>query len=224
MSLTQSFADTEARLAKACAAAARARGSVALLAVSKTQSAETIAAAAALGQRAFGENYVQEALPKMAALASLKLEWHHIGPIQSNKTADIATHFDWAHGVDRLKIAQRLSEQRPPHQLPLQICVQVNISNEASKSGCDPAALPQLCDAIAQLPGLRLRGLMAIPDALQSDAPFAAMRLLFEQVSASHPGIDTLSMGMSGDLEHAVRHGSTMVRIGSALFGSRPTK
>lgn len=211
----------QTRIHEACAVAGRSADSVRLLAVSKTQAASRIREAASLGLTAFGENYVQEALPKITELGPLRLDWHHIGPIQSNKTADIATHFSWVQGVDRLKIAERLSAQRPHTLPPLNVCLQVNISAEASKSGCTPQALAVLCSAIAQLPGLRLRGLMAIPEPAQGDAPFAAMQQLYQQVKAAHSTVDTLSMGMSGDLELAISHGSTLVRIGSALFGAR---
>lgn len=225
MSLAQNFAAVEARIQAACAAASRPRASVQLLAVSKTKPASLVAEAAVLGQRAFGENYVQEGLEKIAALAALELEWHHIGPIQSNKTADIAAHFHWAHGVDRLKIAQRLSDQRPQGLPPLNICVQVNVSGEASKSGCEPADTLALCHHVLALPGVRLRGLMALPAPLSADAdahaPFRLLRQLFDELRQTAPGIDTLSMGMSDDLEIAIAEGSTVVRVGSALFGAR---
>ena len=179
------------------------------------------------GQRAFGENYLQEALDKIAALQGKTpgLEWHFIGPIQSNKTRPIAEHFDWVHSVDRLKIAQRLSEQRPEELGPLNICLQVNISAEASKSGLAPEALPEVAAQVAQLPRLRLRGLMAIPapsdDMKQQRAAFAAVRGLYEQLRAGGLAMDTLSMGMSADLEAAVAEGATIVRVGSAIFGAR---
>ena len=226
MSISDQFAAVERRIAAACAAAQRPRRSVLLLAVSKTKPVQDILAAVALGQRAFGENYVQEALPKIAALAGQALEWHHIGPIQSNKTADIAAHFDWAHGVDRLKIAQRLSAQRPATSAPLNICVQVNVSGEASKAGCEPADTLALCRQLQALPGLKLRGLMALPAPLASggDAhgPFRLLRHLFEQLQAENMSVDTLSIGMSDDLEIAIAEGSTLIRVGSALFGARP--
>lgn len=225
MPFTHHLAAVESRIAAACDAARRPRSSVRLLAVSKTKPVADIAQFAALGLHAFGENYVQEALPKMAALASLALEWHHIGPIQSNKTADIATHFAWAQGVDRLKIAERLAAQRPAHLPPLNVCVQVNVSGEASKSGCEPAQALLLCHQVSELKGLRLRGLMALPApiATNSDprASFAALRQLFERLQAEAPEVDTLSMGMSDDLEAAIAEGSTLVRLGSALFGAR---
>ena len=225
MSIATSYAAIESQIAAACAAARRPRESVMLLAVSKTKPASAIAAAATLGLRAFGENYVQEALPKIAELAALGLDWHHIGPIQSNKTADIASHFAWAQGVDRLKIAQRLSDQRPTDLPPLNICVQVNVSGEASKSGCAPKEALTLCRAVALLPRLRLRGLMALPApaVTQEDASasFRSMHSLFVALRAEHPDVDTLSMGMSDDFEAAIAEGSTLVRVGTALFGKR---
>ncbi|MES0872584.1 YggS family pyridoxal phosphate-dependent enzyme [Sinimarinibacterium thermocellulolyticum] len=214
-----------ARIERACTLAGRDAGTVALLAVSKTFDADAVREAAAAGQRAFGENYVQEALAKQAMLRDLRLEWHFIGPIQSNKTRDIAAHFDWAHGIDRLKIAQRLSDQRPYDLPPLDVCVQVNVSGEASKSGCTPDAAPALCRAVAALPRLRLRGLMAIPAPItpgtDARAPFRLLRVLFESLKAEGLALDTISAGMSEDLEAAIMEGSTMVRIGTAIFGSR---
>lgn len=196
-----------------------------LLAVSKTRPAEDIRAAHALGINDFGENYLQEALPKIEALQALGLTWHFIGPIQSNKTRPIAEHFDWVHSVDRDKIARRLNEQRPADAPPLQVCLQVNVSGEASKSGVSPAELPALAEAVMQLPRLRLRGLMAIPAATTSEAQqratFAQLRGLFEDLQPRAPDLDTLSMGMSGDLESAIAEGSTLLRIGTALFGPR---
>ncbi|MFM2067871.1 MAG: hypothetical protein RLZZ584_2780 [Pseudomonadota bacterium] len=216
------------RLASACVQAGRAPESINLLAVSKTQPADAVRAAHAAGQTEFGENYVAEALDKMQALADLRsqLVWHLIGPLQANKTRAVAEAFDWVHGVDRLRIAQRLSEQRPAHLAPLQLCVQVNISGEDSKSGVAPAELPALATAIAQLPRVRLRGLMAIPAPAEGlaaqRAPLAALRRLLEELNLAGLALDTLSMGMSADLEAAVLEGSTMVRIGTAIFGSRP--
>jgi pyridoxal phosphate enzyme (YggS family) len=215
------------RIDAACAAAGRPAQSVALLAVSKTFGPEAVLAAAAAGQRAFGENYVQEALDKIAALRGHDpaLEWHLIGPLQSNKTRAVAEAFDWVHSVDRLKTAQRLSEQRPAHLAPLQLCVQVNISGEASKSGVSVAELPALAHAIAALPKVRLRGLMAIPEAAADReaqrAPHRALRRLFDALRADGLALDTLSMGMSGDLDAAIAEGSTMVRVGTAIFGGR---
>ncbi len=217
----------QARLRAAEQAAGRATGSVGLLAVSKLQSADAVRAVHAAGQRAFGENYVQEAIDKMAALVDLDIEWHLIGPLQSNKTRVVAEHFAWVHSVDRLKIAQRLSDQRPAGMPPLQICLQVNIDDEDSKSGCTPAELPALAAAVAALPGLRLRGLMVIPRpghtaALQALAKTHADLLARLPALAQQP-FDTLSMGMSDDLDAAVSAGSTLVRIGTAIFGARPS-
>ncbi len=218
------------RITKAARAAGRDPASVALLAVSKTFPADDVAAAHAAGQRAFGENYVQEAVDKIAALARLRagLEWHFIGPIQSNKTRSIAEHFDWVQSVDRLKIAQRLSEQRPAALGPLNVLLQVNISGEASKSGVGPGDVEALARAVASLPRLALRGLMAIPepetDPVRQRAPLAAMRAVFERLRAHGLPLDTLSMGMSADLESAVLEGSTMVRIGTSIFGERERK
>lgn len=216
------------RIGKACATSQRPLESVQLLAVSKNFDAATVQLAIAAGLTDFGENYLQEGLTKIAALPRQSLRWHFIGPIQSNKTRSIAEQFDWVHSVDRLKIAQRLSEQRPPELPPLNICVQVNISGEDSKSGCEPAEAMALCAAIAALPRLRLRGLMAIPAPVATGAdaraPFRALRELFEQVqtdSGIDAGFDTLSAGMSDDLEAAIAEGATMVRIGTAIFGQR---
>ncbi|WP_460369496.1 YggS family pyridoxal phosphate-dependent enzyme [Pseudomonas sp. Tul1A2] len=210
------------RIQTATQAAHRPENSVQLLAVSKTKPAEALREAYAAGLRDFGENYLQEALGKQLELADLPLIWHFIGPIQSNKTRAIAEHFDWVHSVDRLKIAQRLSEQRPAELPPLNICIQVNVSGEASKSGCTPDDLPALAAAISALPRLKLRGLMAIPeptdDRAEQDAAFAAVQKL--QASLALP-LDTLSMGMSHDLESAIAQGATWVRIGTALFGAR---
>ena len=212
----------QTRIQAAALAAQRDENSVQLLAVSKTKPAEALREAYAAGIRDFGENYLQEALGKQLELADLPLIWHFIGPIQSNKTRAIAEHFDWVHSVDRLKIAQRLSEQRPADLPPLNICIQVNVSGEASKSGCTPADLPALANAISQLPRLKLRGLMAIPepteDRAAQDAAFAAVQSL--QAGLGLP-LDTLSMGMSHDLESAIAMGATWVRIGTALFGTR---
>lgn len=215
------------RIERACAEAGRAPESVRLLAVSKSVSVESMRAAASCGQLAFGENYVQEALAKQAQLADLALEWHFIGPVQSNKTRDLAAHFDWVEGVDRQKIAERLSAARAPHRAPLNVCVQVNISGERSKAGCAPSAAPELCRAIAQLPGLALRGLMAVPapaaPGRDPREPFRALRELFEHIRAQGLALDTISAGMSDDLEAAVAEGSTLVRVGTAIFGTRPT-
>ena len=216
------IARVEARIRAAALAVQRDVTSIHLLAVSKTKPAGALREAHAAGIRDFGENYLQEALGKQADLTDLPLSWHFIGPIQSNKTRAIAENFAWVHSVDRLKIAQRLSEQRPADLPPLNICIQVNVSGEASKSGCTPADLPALARAISALPRLKLRGLMAIPepteDRTEQDAAFAAVRDL--QASLNLP-LDTLSMGMSHDLESAIAQGATWVRIGTALFGAR---
>jgi pyridoxal phosphate enzyme (YggS family) len=220
--IADNIAQVSSRIQAAAKAAHRDENSIQLLAVSKTKPAEALREAHAAGLRDFGENYLQEALSKQLELADLPLIWHFIGPIQSNKTRAIAEHFDWVHSVDRLKIAQRLSEQRPADLPPLNICIQVNVSGEASKSGCTPADLPALANAISVLPRLKLRGLMAIPepteDRAAQDAAFAAVQSL--QASLNLP-LDTLSMGMSHDLESAIAQGATWVRIGTALFGAR---
>ena len=196
-----------------------------LLAVSKSQPVEAIRAAFACGLRHFGESYLQEALAKIAALQDLPLCWHFIGPIQSNKARAIAENFTWVHSVDRVKIAQRLSRYRPAAMAPLQICLQVNISSEASKSGVLPEALPQLVREVLPLPGLQLRGLMAIPapgaEPAQQRAAFAQVREALQQLRALAPDLDTLSMGMSDDMEAAIAEGATIVRVGSAIFGAR---
>jgi len=219
----------EATITAATEAANRPRSGVQLLAVSKTFPMEAVLEAIAAGQRAFGENYLQEGVEKIAAVAraqpDMHIEWHFIGPIQSNKTRPIATSFAWVHTVERIKIAQRLSEQRPPEMGPLNVCLQVNISGEATKSGATPSELPALARQVAGLPNLRLRGLMAIPEA-QSDpalqrAAFAKLRALADSLRADGLDIDTLSMGMSGDMEAAILEGATIVRVGSAIFGSR---
>lgn len=220
--LADNLSAISARIARAAQAAGRDPASVQLLAVSKTKPASAIREIHAAGVRDVGENYLQEALTKQQALSDLPLIWHFIGPIQSNKTKAIAEHFDWVHSVDRLKIAQRLSEQRPAGLAPLNICLQVNVSGEDSKSGCAPADLPALANAVAALPNLRLRGLMAIPeptdDRAAQEAAFATLRQLQEELGL---GLDTLSMGMSHDLEAAIAQGATWVRIGTALFGAR---
>jgi PLP dependent protein len=226
----------------ACAAAGRRPDAVRLVAVSKTFSAEDIRTAAAAGQRAFGESYLQEAMSKIAVLDEVRagtllggpgepLEWHFIGPLQSNKTRDVAAHFHWVHGVDRLRIAQRLAEQRPERLPPLQVCVQVNVSGEASKSGCTPAEAASLCASVAGMPRLRLRGLMTIPEAVESPEQarpaFRLLRGLHEEIRAAGKvdpaAFDTLSMGMSHDFRVAIEEGATMVRVGSAIFGRRET-
>ena len=217
-----------ARIATACQRAGRGVEEVTLLAVSKTFGAEAVRAAAAAGQRAFGENYIQEGVEKIAALRDLGLMWHCIGPIQSNKTRLVAEHFDWVHTVDRLKIAERLSAQRPADRPPLNVCIQVNIDGGANKSGVAPGDALALARAVAALPQLNLRGLMSIPeiapDFEAARAVHAGARALFDQLNADGLGLDTLSMGMSDDLEAAIAAGSTMVRIGTAIFGSRAPK
>jgi len=212
-------------IAQAARSAQRRVEDVILLAVSKTVSAAAVREAYRAGQRAFGENYVQEALDKIAALRDLPLEWHFIGPMQSNKTRAIAENFSWVHGVERLKIAERLSAQRPQNLPPLNVCIQVNVSGEQSKSGVSPDEVLELARAVAQLPQLRLRGLMAIPapaDQLDEQRkPFALLRELQQQLNAQGLQLDTLSMGMSYDLEAAVLEGATIVRVGTAIFGAR---
>lgn len=215
------------RINQVCSRLGRPADSVTLLAVSKTFPAETVREAFHAGQRKFGENYVQEAEGKMADLADLRsqIEWHMIGPLQSNKTRVVAETFDWVHTVDRLKIAQRLSEQRPAHLPPLQVCVQVNTSGEASKSGVPPEEALALARAVAALPRLTLRGVMALPEpsddpAVQTRA-LQAVREVFDGLRAQGLPLDTLSMGMSADLEAAISQGSTLVRVGTALFGKR---
>lgn len=222
-SIAQRLATVRARLLAAERVAGRPEGSVRLLAVSKTQPAEAVTEAHREGQRDFGESYLQEALAKQSQLTDLDIVWHFIGPIQSNKTRAIASHFSWVHSVDRLKVAQRLSEQRPVQLPPLNVCIQVNVSGEASKSGVSFDQLPELARAIAELPRLCLRGLMAIPAPTDDVAvQCAAFRNLRQALEALHMGeLDTLSMGMSDDLEAAVREGATIVRIGSAIFGPR---
>jgi PLP dependent protein len=215
------------RLASACERAARPVRSVTLLAVSKTFGPGAVREAHAAGEHRFGENYVQEGVDKIAALADLRgeIEWHLIGPLQSNKTRVVAEQFDWVHSVDRLKIAQRLSEQRPAHLAPLQVCLQVNVSGESSKSGLRPDEVAAVARAVAALPRVKLRGLMAIPEpAIGLDAQRAPHRSLHELMQSLQAGglaLDTLSIGMSADLEAAVMEGATIVRIGSAVFGSR---
>ncbi|MCQ4325641.1 YggS family pyridoxal phosphate-dependent enzyme [Stutzerimonas stutzeri] len=220
--IEKNIAKVAARIREAAQAVARDPADVGLLAVSKTQPAAAIREAFAAGLRDFGENYLQEALDKQAALADLALTWHFIGPIQSNKTKPIAEHFAWVHSVDRLKIAQRLSDQRPAGLPPLNVCLQVNVSGEASKSGCAPEDLQPLAQAVAGLPRLHLRGLMCIPapsdDPAEQHAAFARLRALRDALGL---GLDTLSMGMSQDLEAAIAEGATWVRIGTALFGAR---
>lgn len=213
------------RVAAAERQANRAPGSVHLLAVSKTKPATLIREAWAAGQQAFGENYAQEAEEKVRALTDLAIQWHFIGPVQSNKTRGLANTMAWIHSVDRHKIAQRLSEQRHAELPPLNICLQVKLSDEATKFGVSPGELPALAAEVDGLANLRLRGLMAIPAASSEvatqRAAFVQLRLLFERLRENHPSLDTLSMGMSGDLEAAIAEGSNLVRVGTDVFGAR---
>jgi pyridoxal phosphate enzyme (YggS family) len=224
-SIAANLQAVKARIANACAAAGRDPAEVALLAVTKTWPAQAVRQAAAWGQRAFGENYVQEGLAKAEALRDLDLEWHFIGPLQSNKTRPVAEGFAWVHGIDRLKIAERLADQRPANLFPLQVCIQVNVSGEQSKSGVTPDDAAALCRQVASLPRLKLRGLMAIPeptdDMMLARRRFAVIRQLRDRLQADGLGLDTLSMGMSHDLEAAILEGATIVRVGTAIFGER---
>jgi len=223
--IAENLAQVHAQIEAACQSVARPADSVHLLAVSKTWGADAVRAAHAAGQTAFGENYIQEAVDKITALQDLPLEWHCIGPIQSNKTRLVAEHFDWVHSIDRLKIAQRLSEQRPAHLPPLQVCIQVNVDGGATKSGVSPQELPALAQAVAALPRLQLRGLMTIPEPAETDAQMRAVhhqaKALFDRLREQGLLLDTLSMGMSADLAAAIAEGSTLVRIGTAIFGRR---
>ena len=216
----------KSRIARACAAAGRDPRDIVLVAVSKTFPAAAVRAAHAAGQRDFGENHAQDAVAKIDALADRDLVWHFIGPIQSNKTRTIAAHFAWVHSIDRLKIAERLAAQRPGQLPPLQACIQVNVSGEATKSGVAPAEAPALARAVAALPRLQLRGLMAIPEPTDDPAlqhrRFESLRDLKDRLVAEGLALDTLSMGMSDDLETAIAAGATMVRVGTAIFGARP--
>jgi len=218
----------KARIRAAAQAAGRDAGTARLLAVSKGWPAESVRSAFAAGQRAFGENYVQEGVAKIMALDDLNLEWHFIGPLQSNKTREVAENFDWVHSIERIKIAQRLSAQRPPNAPPQQVCIQVNVSGENSKSGMAPADVAVLAHAIKRLPGIRLRGLMAIPEASEDTEllhrRFALLRNLLEGLNAAGLQLDTLSMGMSDDFEIAIAEGATILRIGTAIFGQRIRK
>jgi len=227
-SIAENYSSIRQQIQLAAQNAGRDEASVALLAVSKTRSAHEIRDLYQLGQRQFGENYIQEALEKISVLSDLPLCWHFIGPIQSNKSRAIAEQFDWVHSVDRFKIAKRLSEQRPTHLPALNICMQVNISREASKSGCLPEAAEALLNQISELPHIVIRGLMAIPAATDNIAEqrhaLASMKQLFSKLKTTHPSLDTLSMGMSNDMEIAIQEGATMVRIGTALFGPRNPK
>ena len=225
--IADKIAEVNARIASACAAAGRPVQSVTLLAVSKTFGSDAVAAAHAAGQHRFGENYVQEALAKIAALRALepRAEWHLIGPLQSNKTRVVAENFDWVHSLDRVQLAERLSAQRPSDLAPLSVCLQVNVSGEGSKSGVAPRELPALAHAVAALPRLRLRGLMAIPapaaDRETQRVPHRALRGWLDTLRGEGLDLDTLSAGMSDDLEAAILEGATIVRIGTAIFGSR---
>ena len=224
--ISDNLQGVRARITAACTAVGRPPDAVNLLAVSKTFGPDAVAEAFAAGQRAFGENYIQEAVEKMAALRELPIEWHCIGPVQSNKTRLVAENFQWIHTVDRLKIAQRLSDQRPADMPPLQVCLQVNVDGGANKSGAPPHEVADLALAVATLPRLRLRGLMCIPepapDFVATRALFMRAKALFDALNAQNMGLDTLSMGMSADMEAAIHAGSTMVRVGTAIFGGRP--
>lgn len=213
------------RIARAERRFGRARGTATLLAVSKGQPVESIRAAFDCGQRRFGESYLQEALAKIAALAEYGLEWHFIGPIQANKTKNLAAYFDWVHSIDRIKIAERLNAQRAPEMTPLNVCLQVNISGETTKAGIDPQRLRELAEAVASLPRLRLRGLMAIPapcrDFERQRLPYRRLRAALETLNREGFALDTLSMGMSDDMEAAIAEGATLVRLGTAVFGER---
>lgn len=222
-SMVERFQHIQSQIRHATGIASRPRGSVQLLAVSKTKPASDIAALYRLGQRHFAENYLQEALLKQQQLAAFNITWHFIGPIQSNKTKPLASHFDWVHSVDRLKIAQRLSEQRPEYLPPLNICLQVNISEESSKSGVSIGELADLVAAVSALPRIRLRGVMAIPEPESNYAkqrqPYRQLYLAVQQLN--RPELDSFSFGMSGDLKAAIMEGASMVRVGTALFGKR---
>ena len=223
--ISKALQAVQARIQRAAMHCGRRSDSITLIAVSKTVSAESLRIAYAYGQRAFGESYVQEALPKIAALQDLALEWHFIGPLQSNKTKIVAENFAWVHSVERAKVAQRLSEQRPQAMPPLNICLQVNVSGEASKRGVAPAEVLALAQAVATLPKIKLRGLMAIPEAtadvLKQRVQFHLLRELFDQLNLHGLALDALSMGMSDDLETAIAEGATLLRVGSAIFGVR---
>jgi len=223
-SIAKRLAQVHSRIRAAAEAAGRDPAEVRLLAVSKTRPIADVEAALAAGQRAFGESYLQDALPKIEAIRE-RAEWHFIGPLQSNKTRAIASHFDWVQSVDRLKIARRLSEQRPAGRPPLQICLQVNISRDPAKAGVVPEALPELAAAVRELPNLQLRGLMTIPtretDPARQRLPFRHLHALYEALRDEGLALDTLSMGMSGDLEAAIAEGATLVRVGTAIFGPR---
>ncbi|MCP4010350.1 MAG: YggS family pyridoxal phosphate-dependent enzyme, partial [Proteobacteria bacterium] len=225
-SISQSIKSIRNRIADAEERYRRSAQSVGLLAVSKTRPAEELREAYRAGQQRFGESYLQEALKKIAALDDLDIEWHFIGPLQSNKTRAIAEHFDWVHSIDRLKLARRLSEQRPKGMPPLNICIQINVSGEASKSGIPPSAVMELALGINELPGLRLRGLMCIPASStnfeQQRVPFRKLREIADESRVQGLSLDTLSAGMTADMEAAIAEGSTIVRVGTGIFGPRP--
>ncbi len=224
-SVSANLAQVRKRIELACQAVGRTSGAVTLLAVSKTMPAQAVREAYAAGQLAFGENYIQEGVDKIAALADLPLEWHCIGPIQSNKTKLVAENFAWVHSIDRLKIAERLSAQRPAHLPPLQVCLQVNVDGGSNKSGVAPEELLALAQAVAKLPHLQLRGIMTIPEPAETEAQARAVhqqaKRLFDHLKTAGLTLDTLSMGMTADLEAAVAEGSTCVRVGTAIFGAR---
>ena len=223
--VTENYRKIQDLLAKAAAEAGRPADQIRLLAVSKTKPVEAILEAAAAGQRDFGENFVQEGLQKIENCGRDDLVWHFIGHLQSNKTRPVAEHFDWIHTVDRLKIARRLSEQRPPLAPPLNVCIEVNVDAEPSKSGVSPEALPALARDVAALPRLKLRGLMCLPAIREGfdeqRRPFAALRRLLESLNEEGMALDTLSMGMSADYAAAIQEGATIVRVGTAIFGAR---
>ena len=224
-SVSANLAQVRKRIELACQAVGRASGAVTLLAVSKTMPAQAVREAYAAGQLAFGENYIQEGVDKIAALADLPLEWHCIGPIQSNKTKLVAENFVWVHSIDRLKIAERLSAQRPVHLPPLQVCLQVNVDGGSNKSGVAPEDLLALAQAVTKLPHLQLRGIMTIPEPAETEAEARAVHQqamgLFDRLKTAGLTLDTLSMGMTADLEAAIAEGSTCVRVGTAIFGAR---
>ena len=224
-SVSANLAQVRKRIELACLAAGRSQDAVKLLAVSKTMPAQAVRDAHAAGQFAFGENYIQEGVDKIAALADLPLEWHCIGPVQSNKTKLVAENCAWVHSIDRLKIAERLSAQRPPNLPPLQVCLQVNVDGGPNKSGVPPLELLALAQAVAKLPQLQLRGIMTIPEPAESEAAARQVhhqaKALFDSLNAAGLIVDTLSMGMTSDLEAAVAEGSTCVRVGTAIFGER---
>lgn len=224
-SVSANLAQVRKRIELACLSADRPANAVHLLAVSKTMPAQAVREAYAAGQVAFGENYIQEGVDKIASLADLPIEWHCIGPIQSNKSKLVAENFAWVHSIDRLKIAERLSAQRPVNLPPLQVCLQVNVDGGSNKSGVTPSELLALAQAVAKLPNLQLRGIMTIPEPAENEAAARAVhhqaKDLFDSLQAAGLSVDTLSMGMTGDLEAAIAEGSTCVRVGTAIFGQR---